>query len=137
MKVKNTKPEDMIQPCRKTPCHTHQLLFIAASSSRFEVISFPTITPVDIFFQNLTAAVIRSILILVLHFLFHSYYVVSFISGSNYIPLLFYSPFGCSYHGLSLPFQAEDKLVWLILTSSRFPYTLPPIFMFSCAIHIS
>lgn len=85
----------MIQPCRKTPCcHTHQILFIAVPSSRFEVISFPTITPAEMLFQDITAAVIRGILILVMHFLFQSQCAISLISGSNYMPLLFYHPFG-------------------------------------------
>lgn len=92
----------MIQPCRKTSCcHTH---FIAVPSSRFEGISFATITPAEMLFQDLIAAVIRGILILVLYFLFQSYYAVSFIRGNNYMPLLFYSPFGWTYGQLSSPF---------------------------------
>lgn len=90
MEVKNTKPEDVIQPYKKTPCcHTHQILFIAVPSSRFEVISFPAITPAEMLFQDITSAVIRGILILVMHLLFQSHYVVSLISGNNYMPLHF------------------------------------------------
>lgn len=60
MEAKNTKPEDMIQPCGKTPCcHTPQILFIAVPSSRFEEIRFSTVTPAEMLFQDLTAAVIN------------------------------------------------------------------------------